>query len=78
MACEWTINHFEVNDTIKQDSRENRISGENYVADFEQKKGSLPLALHEEVMPPSMVAMRGPGIVPPQWKMIEMAFVCEN
>ena len=66
MACEQMINHFKVNDTIKRDGRENRISGENYVADFEQKKGFLPLALHEEVMPPSMVATRGPGIVPPQ------------
>jgi len=66
MAYECTINYFKVNDTIKQDGRKNRISNENYVAGFEQKKGYLLLALHKEVMSLSMVATRGPGIVPPQ------------
>ena len=66
MACECMINHFEVNDTIKRDGRKNRISDENYIAGFEQKKGSLLLAPHEEVTPPSTVATRGPRIVPLQ------------
>ena len=35
-------------------------------------------AMNKEVMPPSTITSRGPGIVSVQWETIEVAFICKN
>ena len=58
-----TINDFEVDDTIKWNHRKDRITNQNYHAVYNQTWKYIPFTTNKEVVPPSTVTLRGPGIV---------------